>query len=60
MQAPSPWIYALYMDEEGSIWIGTSAGVNRFNPDMESFETFQSGIGVKSRASESPAESHCE
>jgi signal transduction histidine kinase/ligand-binding sensor domain-containing protein/DNA-binding response OmpR family regulator len=40
MQAPGPWIYALHMDEEGIIWIGTSAGVNRFNPDTESFEIF--------------------
>ncbi|MDR2774875.1 MAG: response regulator [Tannerella sp.] len=41
MQAPNPWIYTLHMDEEGIIWMGTSVGVTRFNPDTESFETFQ-------------------
>ncbi|GHT75079.1 hybrid sensor histidine kinase/response regulator [Bacteroidia bacterium] len=36
-QLSSNWIYTLYMDRENKIWIGTYRGVNRFDPEIETF-----------------------
>jgi signal transduction histidine kinase/ligand-binding sensor domain-containing protein/DNA-binding response OmpR family regulator len=31
------WIYSLYLDKDDVLWIGTSNGVNRFDPQTETF-----------------------
>jgi signal transduction histidine kinase/ligand-binding sensor domain-containing protein/DNA-binding response OmpR family regulator len=36
-RAFNEWIYTLYRDKDDIIWIGTSNGVNRFDPKTETF-----------------------
>ena len=36
------WIYQLYKDSNGRIWIGTDHGVNQYHPDKEIFISYTS------------------
>jgi signal transduction histidine kinase/ligand-binding sensor domain-containing protein/DNA-binding response OmpR family regulator len=36
-QLSSNWIYTLFLDTNGILWIGSSNGVNQFNPQTEIF-----------------------
>jgi signal transduction histidine kinase/ligand-binding sensor domain-containing protein/DNA-binding response OmpR family regulator len=36
-QLSSNWVYDIFIDEDETIWIGTSNGVNRLNPKTETF-----------------------
>ncbi|MGB3543427.1 ligand-binding sensor domain-containing protein, partial [Rubrivirga sp.] len=37
---PNDIVYALEVDEAGDVWLSTNAGLTRFSPGTEAFETF--------------------
>ena len=34
------WVYCIYCDSQGTVWLGTAAGLDRYNPVNDKFERF--------------------
>ena len=39
-------VWSLYTDSQGIMWVGTDAGLNRFNPEKEEFTHFNKSNGL--------------
>lgn len=39
-QLPDSWVRSLASDEYGTVWVGTSSGVSRINPNLSQAETY--------------------
>ncbi len=46
---PSIDVYAVNIDEEGFIWLGTGNGISIYNPDSETFTNYSTAHGLPSQ-----------
>jgi len=42
------WIFSIFKDSDGFVWVGTENGLSRFDPHSEKFKTFRHRAGDKS------------
>ena len=45
---PSGIVWGIETDDEGCLWISTSAGLTRFDPEARTFESYKAGDGLQS------------
>ncbi len=43
---PNNQIWSVYEDNQGFLWLGTSSGLSRFNPETETFKNFTTRDGL--------------